>query len=402
MSGILRIAATGFVSASSGSVASANALLLRELLAAGVQIHFFSKASFVDPREAAETHPGFHFTDVDNRFADRLRNATARVPLISTATRFADVATYNHQVVRAIQEAHARERFDLCLWFGDYARGHVEGIPTVSFAQGPPGTDARSIIRHFSTIRALAGPLAAWKWRILATLRLSRAGLPVFRHSDHIIVGSKQSRQTLHECFGVSDDRTSSLPYPIDLATFSPGLFREPERRCLWLGRIVPRKRLDVFLDGLAAAIRSGLPLTGTVVGALGFIPGYEKLLREFAFPNQLEWIPSVPRAQVPDLLRAHDILIQPSEEEDFGSSVAEAQACGLPVIVGSTNGNADYLSTNDIRLTSDTPAALSDALSIICSDPTTSRAAAERFFSPSTVAAQLVAILERVLRRNR
>lgn len=398
----MRIAATGFVSASSGSVASANALLLRELLPAGVQVHFFSKASFVDPREAAENHPGFRFTDVDNRFADRLRQKTARVPLISTATRRADVATYNGQIVRAIQRAHARERFDLCLWFGDYARGRVEGIPTVSFGQGPPGTDARSIIRHFATIRALDGPLAAWKWRILAALRLSAVGLPPFRHSDHIIVGSAQSRRTLGERFGVSDDRTSSIPYPIDLATFSPGASRTPTRRCLWLGRIVPRKRLDLFLDGLAAAIREGQQVSGSVVGAVGFIKGYEKLLREFEFPDHLEWTPLIPRAQVPELLRAHDILIQPSEEEDFGSSVAEAQACGLPVIVGASNGNADYLSSNDIHLTGDCPSELATAMAKIRPEPLVSRAAAERFFAPSAVAAQLLSVLESVLSRTR
>jgi glycosyltransferase involved in cell wall biosynthesis len=39
------------------------------------------------------------------------------------------------------------------------------------------------------------------------------------------------------------------------------------------------------------------------------------------------------------------DILIQPSEGENFGSSVAEALCCGLPVIVGSTNGTKDYIS---------------------------------------------------------
>ena len=42
-------------------------------------------------------------------------------------------------------------------------------------------------------------------------------------------------------------------------------------------------------------------------------------------------------------------MLAQPSDEENFGSSVAEAQACGLPVIVGATNGNADYLCGRDI-----------------------------------------------------
>ena len=43
----------------------------------------------------------------------------------------------------------------------------------------------------------------------------------------------------------------------------------------LWLGRIVPRKRLDLFLAGSELAIRQGVDLRLTIVGGVGFIPGY-------------------------------------------------------------------------------------------------------------------------------
>jgi glycosyltransferase involved in cell wall biosynthesis len=109
-----------------------------------------------------------------------------------------------------------------------------------------------------------------------------------------------------------------------------------------------------VFLGGAAEAIRNGLDVTLTVVGSIGLIPGYERLIADFPFPDRLTWIRAVPRREVPALLGGHDVLAQPSEEEDFGSSVAEAQACGLPVIVGATNGNADYLCPRDIHLADD------------------------------------------------
>jgi len=37
-------------------------------------------------------------------------------------------------------------------------------------------------------------------------------------------------------------------------------------------------------------------------------------------------------------------VLVQPSEEEDFGSSIAEALACGTPVVVGPSNGTGQYI----------------------------------------------------------
>ena len=223
--------------------------------------------------------------------------------------------------------------------------------------QGAPGTDARSVLRQSSEVKRLAGAPTALKWQILARVRLSRRGLPPFENADHLIVGSSQSKRTLHSLFGIADNRISKLPYPIDLELFNLQVSESPasaaqaqsseadrqgvqqELRICWLGRIVPRKRLDLFLDGAALAIRKGIELRLTIVGGVGFIQGYEKMIEAFPFRDRLTWKKSVPRKEVPQLLHAHDLLVQPSDEEDFGSSVAEAQACGLPVIVGQTNG---------------------------------------------------------------
>lgn len=399
----MNIAATGFVSGDAGSVASANALLLGALLEQGCRIHFFSKPSFVDPRPVVGGHPLFRFTDVTNAATNALRERTQGIPLLSAGTRLLDALRYNRMVVGAIRRENTRSHFDLCLWLGDYARGRIPGVPTVSFAQGAPGTDARSVLRRTREVRHLAGPVAAWKWRILARGRLSRIGLPRFEFSDLILVGSSQSRRTLHREFHVPEDRTASLPYPIDLEAFQPGADGGDRRikRCLWLGRIVPRKRLDLFLEGATAAIRNGVDLEVTVVGRVGFVPGYEALIEKFPFPGRMKWIPSVPRREVPELLRAHDVLIQPSEEEDFGSSVAEAQACGLPVIVGSTNGNGDYLCASDRQLKTDDPQELARVLGEILnapSRPEVSRAFAQSTFDRNAISRHLIGLLNKVL----
>ncbi len=398
----MNIAATGFVSQSAGSVASANALLLRALLENGCRIHFFSKASFVDPRPAAGGHPSFHFTDVNNAFTDTIRARTQAIPFLSAGTRMLDVIRYNRMVVEAIKRENGRRRFDLCLWLGDYARGRVSDLPTVSFAQGPPGTDARSVLRRFREVRRLAGMGAAWKWKLLARLRLSRAGLPSFDFSDLIVVGSSQSRRTLHREFHLPESRTASLPYPIDLEAFQPATTGTTRRtkRCLWLGRIVPRKRLDLFLDGIAMAIRNGADIEATVIGKVGFVAGYGKLIQAFPFPDRLKWIPSVPRSEVPGLMCGHDVLIQPSEEEDFGSSVAEAQACGLPVIVGSSNGNGDYLCSSDIRLQTDEPRELAAAIGAVINaahQPGISREFAASTYDRSAVSKRFIELLGKV-----
>ncbi|MBE2286294.1 MAG: glycosyltransferase [Prosthecobacter sp.] len=400
----MKIAVCGYVSAQEGSVASANALLLRSLLNAGHAVDFFSKPSFVDPRPCVGEHERFRFISTDNVAPDRFRAKVQHLPVLGfLACRF-DCATYTRLLLKTIRHEHRSRRYDLCLWLGDYAPGRIPNLPAVSFAQGPPGTDARSIVSRFAEIKRLAGLGKAAQWLALARLRLSSLGLPQLKHSDHIIVGSRQSQQTLHEIYGIPGDHISTLPYPIDLAMFQPAATprgKSSELRLLWLGRIIPRKRLDLFLGGLECAIRRGLHVKATIVGGTGFVPGYDKLIDAFPFPDRLRWIKNLPRKEVPELLRQHDVLAQPSDEENFGSSVAEAQACGLPVIVGHTNGNADYLCERDIHLADDQPETFADALAQIAATTSATSAAshavAEKHFDLARVTTQLTNILHRM-----
>ncbi len=399
----LQLAVTGFVSTAAGSMAAANGLLLKSLLDRGCRIDFFSKSSFVDPRQLLGEHPGFTFHEASNPAADSLRRHLEKIPLLATPARMLDSATYHRAIIGKISAIHSRRPFDLCLWLGDYARGKILGLPNTAFAQGPPGTDARAILRHFSEIKRLCGIGPAWKWHLLARLRLSPTGLPPFRFSDHVIVGSRQSKKTLLEEFGFQDTQVSTLPYPIDLQAFHP----PPDARipgvlrCLWLGRIVPRKRLDLFLGAATLAISQGIDLRLTIAGDVRMISGYEKEIATFPHPAKLVWKKHVPREEVPGLIRQHDLLVQPSEEEDFGSSVAEAQACGIPVIVGPTNGNRDYLGPRDLVLSQNSAESLCEALVAISSrrEPpdaaSASRQTAETHFSLDSVADRLLEILE-------
>lgn len=404
----MRIAVSGYVSAQDGSVASANALLLRSLLDDGHEVDFFSKPSFVDPRRCIDAAERFRFICTDNVGPDRFRAKVQRVPILGfLACRF-DCATYTRLLLNNIRREHQTRPYDVCLWLGDYVPGRVKNLPTISFAQGPPGTDARSIVARFDEVRRLAGSKRALQWLMLAKLRLSSVGLPPLKHSDHIIVGSQQSKRMLQKIYSVEPSRISTLPYPIDLSMFHPSetpAHSHDELRVLWLGRIIPRKRLDIFLNGLELAIRGGLNVKASIVGGVGFVPGYEKVIKDFPFPQRLNWITSLPRTQVPTLMHEHDLLVQPSDEENFGSSVAEAQACGLPVIVGCTNGNADFLCSRDIHLADDNPRTLAAAL--IQMDEHKKRSTAESWresrniaennFALAGIAKRLEGLLERV-----
>jgi glycosyltransferase involved in cell wall biosynthesis len=106
--------------------------------------------------------------------------------------------------------------------------------------------------------------------------------------------------------------------------------------------------------------------------------------------PDRFEYLPRVEREQIPDLLRRTDVLVQPSEQEDFGSSVAEALACGTTAVLGPTNGTRAYIGDAAFPFESyeadDVAAAMRRAVQAIRQDPEQvrrrARQAAEREFA--------------------
>ena len=407
--GRMRILCTGYVNLDAGSVASANLILLRGLLARGHTVHFFSKPEFVDPRPWLGKEPGFSFTAVRNQVTSLLFRMMPNAGLLSRLFGMLDAAGYNRALVAAMVNESQRGSWDLVLWLGEYARGKCGALPVVSFAQGPPGTDARSIYDRRSEMIEACG---AWRyalWKAAAAIRLSPWGLPPLRYSDAILVGSSISKKTLVQKYMCEDTQVYALPYPIDPAAFAALVRGESDTstlRLLWLGRMVPRKRMKLFLEGLLLVIEQGVKVTATVVGQVSFPEGTERLLENFKYPQALHWVRSIPRDQVPTLLASVDVLVQPSDEENFGSSVAEAQMCGLPVVVGATNGNADYLSARDTRLADDRAGTLAAVFADYArrkstgtmGDPEESRRQAISHFAPEKVAIEFEGVLQRIV----
>lgn len=400
MPAVLRIACGGLAAAAGGSVASAGYEILRELLDRGHEVDFYSKPSYVYPEGLVE-HPSFHYIDCSQR---RIDATVARMP--SAMGRWVGGTVANaltaQRIVTRMRHGHRRHSYDLEFFLGQWAFGRVPGVPVVSWVQGPPGTDSRSVIRHRKSIRLTCGWKEYLQLQGFAVYR-SSWGRPPFRHTDVTICGSQWSVDTLVSRYAMSVATTMGLPYPIDLDLFhtAPSVAATEPLTLTWVGRIVPRKRLDLFLDAGARLIRDGRNVNLIVVGSLPFAAGFSELLDSFPFQDRLTYMPNIPRDQIPGLLHATSVLVQPSEEENFGSSVAEALACGTPVVVGPTNGTGEYINGGGKRFERYEASDVADAISRILDQPVAAtdamrrdgRRAAEAQFAASHVAERLESI---------
>jgi glycosyltransferase involved in cell wall biosynthesis len=342
--GRLRIACSGLVGSEHGSAASMGFEVLQELLRRGHEVDFFSKRTYVYP-EPLLRYPRFRYYDCDQPAVDRLISRLRPESVQWVGMRLGNAA-YMRRVVDTMTRHHRDRSYDSELFLGQWAYGRVAQLSVVSWVQGAPGTDSRSVVRHRAMIRGLCGWKEYARLRAYSGYRASRLGRPPFQHTDVSICGSHASRDLLVSLYGVARFRIRVLPYPIDLAAFRPAveLERGTAAEMLWVGRIVPRKRLDLFLDAGALLLREGMDVRLTIVGGFPFARGYRALIERFPFPDSLTYLPHLPRNEVRGRMQAASVLVQPSEEEDFGSSIAEALACGTPVVLGPSNGTRAYI----------------------------------------------------------
>jgi hypothetical protein len=123
----------------------------------------------------------------------------------------------------------------------------------------------------------------------------------------------------------------------VDLQLFSPdrrsASFREArgiaetDILILWVGRIVPEKRPDIWMNVVQRLAQEGLPVKGLVVGH----GTYEATLAEIPNVVCAGWLAGVGLAEA---YASADILLFPSDVETFGNVTLEALAAGCVCVV--------------------------------------------------------------------
>jgi glycosyltransferase involved in cell wall biosynthesis len=406
-----RLACYGWVDEKAGSVAAAGHLALRELLRRGVQVDLFAHAEHV-PRPEDLVGEGFRYFGLEQpaplTWVDSLpsRLVTAVRLLFEPAA----AAAWRRAYRPVVEGEHRRAPYDAVLALGTLPAFTIPGVPTVAWLQAPLHTELDAIRRLRREIVGVSG-----RAFYVSLFALSRYSLLVRRRAlascDRMIVGSEWSRRAAVGA-GVPADAVDAMPYPIDLDLFHP----DHESRVDWdqpvllaLGRLDPRKRLDLLLEAFGLVLESVPGARLRVVGRPGYAPNQLSLIERFPKRAQVEYRSAVSREQVPLLLREAAVLVQPSENENFGSAVAEALACGVPVVVGPSNGTADYADANSAVFETYTPASLAHAIlrtlearrrrpNDICR---TARASAERWFAAPAIADRLMQVIDAAIERH-
>jgi glycosyltransferase involved in cell wall biosynthesis len=162
-----------------------------------------------------------------------------------------------------------------------------------------------------------------------------------YASADRIRVMSKFARDTFLDR-GFSGERLAVVSPPLTLER-SEITERPPRFRMGFVGALEPWKGVHYLVQAFPGAAGSDWELL--MVGATGskpMAPYFREVLR--ADPRiriELADVRAAGRARVHSRF---SVLVYPSARDGFGQSVAEAMACGVPVIVTTTTGAVDLV----------------------------------------------------------
>jgi glycosyltransferase involved in cell wall biosynthesis len=170
----------------------------------------------------------------------------------------------------------------------------------------------------------------------------------VIRSADIFLAHTERTKRTL-VVEGVPEDRIVVFPPAVDTETFAPGQgnradfgLRDDEIVILYVGWLIERKGVDFLLVALhemfADPALKTKRLRLVLAGSPAHKPRIEAIMNRLGVRDACTFIGPLSYGKMPELFRCADIFVLPSVafpdwQEQFGMSLIEAMACGVPVV---------------------------------------------------------------------
>lgn len=147
-----------------------------------------------------------------------------------------------------------------------------------------------------------------------------------------------------------------------------------PDKFILYLGTLEPRKNLEVLIRGYAewrAQSDADPEIKLVLAGAKGWF--YEQIferVRELHLTDHVIFAGYVPDKDLPRWYQAATCFVYPSLFEGFGIPVAEAMACGTPVLVSQAQSLLEVIGDAGISFETENAEDLAQKLGMLLADP--------------------------------
>ena len=171
---------------------------------------------------------------------------------------------------------------------------------------------------------------------------LHRPRFKNLRSVDHVITVSAQLREQVL-AHGLDAKRVSHIPnfLPVEIAPPAPRAWHATPVIGA-LGRMVPEKGFDIFLDALAILREKNIAFAVRIGGSGALLEGLQARANELGLGAHIEWLGWV--SDTAAFYESIDIFCLPSRAESFGLVVLEAFAYGALVASTRTSGPSELI----------------------------------------------------------
>jgi len=153
--------------------------------------------------------------------------------------------------------------------------------------------------------------------------------------SDRVVLLNPLDRDYARDRLGLPEERISLIPHGLPEpfhALPPPELLAEGPLRLAFVGTWIQRKGREDVVAVARTLLEQGqafsLSLMGTGVSEAEVLASFPASVRD-----RIRVVPRYRHAELPGLLREHEVLLFPSHAEGYGMSLIEAMACGLAPI---------------------------------------------------------------------
>jgi len=247
-------------------------------------------------------------------------------PVVGSARTARSMANALLPVLRGI-----RERFPFDVIDAEYF-----------WPDGPAAMHLAAALDVPFSIKARGSDIHLWGARPRIAEQVVEAG----RSADGLLAVSAALRDDM-AAIGLPRERIRVHHTGIDLDRFLPG-DRDAARRALGVagpllvsaGWLIPRKG-QAFAIGALARLPDATLL---IVGDGPDRTALEQLARRIGVADRVRFLGSVAHEELPALLAAADVVVQPTEAEGLANVWVEAVACGTPVVTTDVGGARDVV----------------------------------------------------------
>ncbi len=165
----------------------------------------------------------------------------------------------------------------------------------------------------------------------------------IYEIADAITVPSSFAQHSFIES-GVSAQKVHVIPYGVRLEQFAK--VADPDKgtfEVLFVGAVALRKGIPYLLQAFREVKHLGKRLR--IVGSMS--PCLKQVLDRLPQDN-VSFLGPVPQSELPSLMSTSHLLVLPSIEDGFGLVLAQALACGCPILATTNTGALDLITDGE------------------------------------------------------